>query len=134
MQCAWKIETFYRDLKHVLKAEKWHTRTLHGFYVELVSIMVLATLTRLAMVDAAAGRCPPGSLSFGKSFMWVRSALRVSATVPADQWSRLYAKLLEEIGKSRIDWRPDRHYERDRQKRRTQSRAKRAATLAGASS
>jgi len=129
----WHIETFYRELKHVLEVERWHARTLHSFYAELSFMMILATLTRLAMADAAGAGCPPGSLSFGKSLMHVRYALAVSAMLPAEQWPALYAELLVEIRRHRIDVRPNRHFERDRQKRRRQSRARRTANLVGAS-
>lgn len=130
----WHIETFYRELKHVLRIERWHARTLHSFYTELLFMMILATLTRMAMADAAASECPPGSLSFSKSLVCLRYALAVSAMLPAEQWPDLYAKLLAEIREYRIDVRPDRQFERDRQKRRRKSRAKRIAKLAGADS
>ena len=128
----WHIETFYRELKHVLEVERWHARTLHSFYVELLFMMILATLTRMAMADAAGTRCPPGALSFSKSLVRVRYALAVSAMVAPEQWPRLYAELLAEIRGCPIDVRPDRRFERDRQKRRNQSRAKQIANPPGA--
>lgn len=125
----WHIETFYRELKHVLEVERWHARTLHSFHVELVFMMILATLTRAAMADAAGARCPPGSLSFSKSLVRVRYALAVSALLRPEQWPQLYAELLAEIRRCPIDVRPNRQFERDRQKRRRQSRARRTASV-----
>lgn len=122
----WHIETFYRDVKHVLKAETWHTRTIHGFYAELMFIMILATMTRLAMADAAGDR-PPGTLSFTQSLEWMQTALILSARVPVAQWPGLYDQVLAEIAQCKTDVRPGRAFERNRQKRRQQSRAKRLA-------
>jgi hypothetical protein len=130
----WHIETFYRELKHVLEIERWHARTLRAFYVELLFMMILATLTRLTMAEAASTRCPPGSLSFGKALVRVRYALAASAILPPEQWADLYAELLAEIQRCRIDVRPNRQFERNRQKSRRQSRAKRAGQPAGANS
>lgn len=130
----WHIETFYREIKQVMKLEQWHARTVHSFYCELLFAMILATLTRLAMADAARGRCPPGQLSFKKSLEWMQIAVVVSATVPTHQWPQLYDELLLEIARCTIDIRPGRHYERNRQKRRKQSRTKRLAALTGATS
>ena len=130
----WHIETFYRELKHVLEVERWHARTLHSFYVELLFMMILATLTRMAMAEAAGTECPPGSLSFSKSLVCVRYALAVSAILLPEQWPELYAELLAEIKRCKIDVRPNRQFQRDRQKRRRQSRAKRTAQLEGAAS
>ena len=107
---------------------------MHSFFSELLFAMILATLTRLSMADAARGRCRPGQLSFKKSFEWMQIAVVISATVPPAQWPRLYDALLLEIARCKIDIRPGRHYERNRQKRRKQSRTKRLAALTGATS
>lgn len=123
----WHIETFYRELKHVLEIERWHARTLHSFYAELLFMMILATLTRMAMADAAGSQTAPGSLSFSKSLVWMRHALAISALLPAHQWPELYDAVLMEIAQCQIDVRPGRQFERHRQKRRAQSRAKRLA-------
>jgi hypothetical protein len=128
----WHIETFYRELKHVLRVERWHARTLHSFYVELLFMMILATVTRMAMAEAAGKDCPPGSLSFSKSVVRMRYALAVSALLPTDQWPQLYEELLGQLRQCHIDVRPNRQFQRDRQKRRRQSRAKRMAESAGA--
>ncbi len=125
----WHIETFYRELKQVLKVERWHARTVHSFYAELFFMMILATLTRLAMADAAGSRSSPGGLSFTKSLAWMRDALVISALLPIDQWPALYGRLLSEIARCKIDVRPDRQFERNRQKRRKHSRLKRLAAL-----
>jgi len=123
----WHIETFYRELKHTLKVQHWHARTLRGVYAELFFTMILACLTRLAMIEAAAKDGSVGPLSFGRCLQWVNIALAATATTAADQWALLYEDLLTRIRRCRIDVRPERNFERDRQKRRKTSRAKRLA-------
>lgn len=120
----WHIETFYRELKYTLKVQHWHARTLQGVYAELLFTMILATLARLAMIEAA-GKDNPAGLSFGRCLQWVTAALAATAWTPADQWARLYEDLLSRIRRCLIDVRPNRQFERDRQKRRKASRAKR---------
>lgn len=127
----WHIETFYRELKHTLRVEHWHARKPRSLYAELFFMMILATLTRLAMADAAGSHHPPGGLSFSKSLRWMQTALVISAMLPMPQWLALYAELLEKIRRCRIDVRPNRRFERDRQKRRKAARAKRLASLNG---
>jgi len=130
----WHIETFYRDLKHTLKIEDWHACKLRSLYAELFFMMILATLTRLAMADAAGSHHPPGGLSFTKSLCGMQMALVIAAVLPIRQWPALYAQLLEEIRRCQIVVRPNRQFERDCQKRRQASRAKRQALLSGVTS
>lgn len=119
----WHIETFFREFKHTLNAQHWHAQSLHAFYTELIFLMILVCLTRLAMADS--GVCP-SKLSFSKSLAWVKRMLALSAYVPCDQWTRCYQDLLQQLQLATIDIRPNRSFERDPQKRR-QLRRKRIA-------
>jgi len=127
----WHIETFFRDLKHTLGVTHWHARTLKPLYVELIFAMALATLTRLFMAQAAAqAHLSPPSLSFGKSLPRVVGALALAGSPYAPAWDRLHRQLLNSLALCTLDLRPSRSFERDTQKRRTASRAKRQLPLA----
>jgi len=126
----WHIETFYRELKHTLHLQRWHARTLHSLYAELFFMMILTTLTRLAMAQAA-GDQDPGMLSFARSLGWVLAGLHATTWLPPSDWPALYAHLLRQIRRCRIDLRPGRQFERHKQKRRAAARAKRLATSKG---
>lgn len=119
----WHIETFFREFKHTLKAQCWHARTPHAFYTELIFFMLLATLTRLVMADAAKweGICL-STLSFGKCFPYLKRALELVAYLPSPKWDILYEELLQRLVCLTIDVRPGRAFERNRQKRRKNSR------------
>jgi hypothetical protein len=120
----WHIETFYRELKHTLHLQRWHARTLQSLYAEWFFTMILTTLTRLAMAQAAGGD-DPGTLSFSRCLRWVQLGLLTTTWLPSDDWPGLYNQLLRQLRRCRIDIRPGRHFERHKQKRRAASRAKR---------
>lgn len=126
----WHLETFFREFKYTMKAQSWHARTSHAFYVELVFLMLLATLTRLAMAEAASRYgIPPGSLSFGKCLGVLKRTLELAAYLPLEQWDLLYQELLKQLVHFTIDVRPNRFFERDRQRYRRRYRNKRKAQL-----
>jgi hypothetical protein len=122
----WHIETFYRELKHTLHLQCWHARTLHSLYAELFFMMILVTLTRRIMAQAADGR-DPATLSFARCLRWVLMAALFAIGRPPDEWPALYDQLLRHVRRCRIDIRPGRQFERHKQKRRAASRAKRVA-------
>jgi len=124
----WHIETFYRELKHTLHLQRWHARTLHSLYAELFFTMILVTLTRLIMAQAAGGQ-DPATLSFARCLRWVLAAALLTMTRPPDEWPGLYDQLLVQVRRCRIDIRPGRQFERHKQKRRAASRAKRLASM-----
>ncbi|MFH0809745.1 MAG: IS4 family transposase [Pseudomonadota bacterium] len=127
----WHIETFFRDLKHTLHVTHWHARTLKPLYAELIFAMTLASLTRLLMAQAAAqAHVSPASLSFGKSLPCVVRALALAGSPFSPGWEQLHRELMECLAFCKLDQRPGRSFERDAQKRRTASRAKRRLPLA----
>lgn len=121
----WEIETFFRDYKHTLKATQWHARSLPAFWSELLFQMLLATLTRLAMAEAAlkSGRLPQ-ELSFSKSLAEVKRILLIIPLLPVSEWVRVSDELIQRLSTYLIDIRPGRRFERDTRKRRLQSRAR----------
>jgi len=119
----WHIETFFREFKHSLHATNWHARNLHSFYTEIIFQMLLVILTRLAMADAAKQTgIPMGQLSFSRCLAEIRYFLAMVVHLPVHRWPKIYKELLIRLSRLRIDIRPNRHFERDTQKRRQKSR------------
>lgn len=128
----WHIETFFREYKHTLNAQRFHARTEKALYCEVIFQMLLCTLTRLAMADAALeSGLIPGEISFTKSLCRMKNILEITATLPLEMWPHLYEQIIEKTAASKIDKRPGRAFERNRQKRRRQSRARRLAQAEG---
>jgi len=121
----WHVETFFRDFKHTLASQHWHARTLRGLYSELLFTMILASLTRLVMADAAvaAGR-RPGELSFSHALAKVTLAFDSLPGLPLARWPARYRRLVREVAQCLLDVRPDRTFTRDTQKRRRLRRRK----------
>lgn len=115
----WHIETFFREFKHTLSVQSWHARTAHAFYVELIFFMLLACLTRLAIIQSGKD---PSSLSFEKAFILTTRILILSAFIPMNQWDTLYSQFLKILATYEIDIRPNRSFERNPSKRREQTR------------
>lgn len=121
----WHIETFFREFKHSLQATNWHAHNLHSFYTEIIFQMLLVILTRLAMAEAAGQTgIPMGQLSFSKCLAEIRYVLVMVIHLPVRCWPKVYRELLIRLSRYRIDVRPGRHFERDTQKRRQQSRSR----------
>lgn len=128
----WHIETFFREYKHTLKAQRFHARTEKALYCEVIFQMLLCTLTRLAMADAAQrSGLSFGEISFTKSLCRMKNILEITATLPLEMWPHLYEQLIEKTATLKTDKRPGRVFERDRQKRRRLSRARRLAQPKG---
>jgi hypothetical protein len=121
----WHIETFFRELDGELDFQHWHTRKLRTLYVELLFTMIYVTVVRAHMAEAVARRpTHPGHLSFGASAdACTRTWCRIPRCTP-DRLQLLRGELLEHLATLRIDIRPGRLFERDTQKRRAASRAK----------
>ncbi len=120
----WHIETFFREFKHTLKAQHFHAHKKHALYVEIVFQMLLCTLSRLAMADAAmrSGQ-KPGEISFTKCLSEMKNILEMTAVLALEEWPHLYEQLIQRLGTFRIEKRPGRVFERDRQRRRRKSRS-----------
>ncbi len=126
----WHIETFFREYKHTLKAQRFHAHTKKALLSEVVFQMLLCTLTRLAMADAALkSGLSPGEISFTRSLCQMKNILQITATLPIERLPHLYEQLIDKMAALKIDKRPGRAFERNRQKRRRQSRSRRLAQL-----
>jgi hypothetical protein len=126
----WHIETFFREFKHTLQAQHFHARRKKALLSEIIFQMILCTLTRLAMADAAQqSGAAPGEISFTKALSQIKNVLEITATLPAKKWPALYLDLVKWLARCKIDVRPGRSFERDKQKRRRKSRSRRPAQL-----
>lgn len=115
----WHIETFFREFKHILCAQTWHAKTAHAFYVELIFLMLLSCLTRLAITQSGLA---PHKASFGKSLSLLKRMLQLAAFLPPEDWEQLYKHFLTQLSNCKIDIRPGRSYERDAITRRRNTR------------
>jgi hypothetical protein len=126
----WHIETFFRELDGELDFQHWHTRKLRGLYVELLFTMIYVTGVRAHMAEAVARKPTlPGHLSFGAGAdACLRAWCRIPKCAP-ERVQPLHRELLGYLATLQIDIRPGRLFERDTQKRRAQSRAKKLEAL-----
>jgi hypothetical protein len=126
----WHIETFFRELQEDLDFQHWHTRTLRGLYVELLFTMIYVTVVRAHMAESVARKPTlPGHLSFGAGAnVCMRAWCRIPKCAP-ERVQPIRRELIEELGTLKIDIRPGRLFERNTQKRRAQSRAKKLQAL-----
>ena len=115
----WHIETFFREFKHILCAQTWHAKTHHAFYVELIFLMLLSCLTRLAITQSGLA---PHEASFGKSLSLLKRILQLAAFIPSQDWEQLYKDFLTQLSDCKIDIRPGRSYERNATTRRLNTR------------
>lgn len=126
----WHVETFFRELQEDVAFEHWHTRRLKVLYAELLFHFIYVTAVRAQMAEAATAKgVLPGSLSFGRSALpcmhtWCRIGKSPPARAPA-----LHDELIAHLATLKIDVRPDRSFERDKQKRRKKSRRKKLQAL-----
>ena len=126
----WHIETFFRELTHVVEFEHWHTRTLKGLYVEMLFYMIYVSAVRAHLAEAAkAAGVLPGHLSFSRGAEFCVRAWCRMAKAPPDRAAQLRTELIEQLARTTIDIRPGRSFERDRQKRRLESRKKKLQAL-----
>jgi hypothetical protein len=126
----WHIETFFRELDGELDFQSWHTRKLHGLYVELLFTLICVTVVRAHMAESVAHKPTlPGHLSFGAGAdACLRAWCRIPKCAP-ERVQPIRRELVEHLATLQIDTRPGRLFERDTQKRRAQSRAKKLQAL-----
>lgn len=119
----WHIETFYRDFKSTMRANRWHCQSPDTFAKELAVKMILVCLVRRAML-AAAGRhqLPVGQLSFSAALTATNAFLAHLLRSSPDDFARLYDRFVDACGRSRVRQRPGRAYSRDKQTYRRRSR------------
>ncbi len=121
----WHIETFFRELSSDLDFQHWHTRTLHGLWVELLFTLIYVTVVRAHMAEAArAAGLLPSHLSFARGAeACARHWCRIPKASPAKA-AALRSELMAHLATLKIDIRPGRCFERNTQKRRAESRRK----------
>jgi len=126
----WHIETFFRELTHDVEFEHWHTRTLKGLYVEMLFYMIYVSAVRAHLAEAAKqAELLPGHLSFSRAAEFCVRAWCRMAKVSPERTALLRTELTEYLARTTIDIRPGRSFERDRQKRRLESRKKKLQAL-----
>ncbi|MBM4032616.1 MAG: transposase [Planctomycetes bacterium] len=126
----WHIETFFRELSDDLDFQHWHTRTLHGLWVELLFTMVYVTVVRAHMAEAArAAGLLPGHLSFGRGAEACQRHWCRIPKAPPEKLAVLRTELIDHLPTLAIDVRPGRSFERDTQKRRAESRKRKLQAL-----
>jgi hypothetical protein len=120
----WDIETFYRDFKHTLRATSWHCHTPTSFHQELLVHMIALCLIRTAMLEASRlANVSVGQLSFARALTETRLFLKfLLSTTEVLLWSSIYAAFVQCCSQHRVQFKPDRHFPRDRQQYRRKSR------------
>jgi len=109
----WRIETLYREWKHVLNIQNLRTHTPRGIHQEVHAQLMLYNLTRWVMTDAAEGTPHlPVDLSFTHCLTRLKIALAAMTAASPPQCQAIYARLLEEIRSCPIRKRPGRRYPR----------------------
>lgn len=120
----WDIETFYRDFKNSLQATSWHCKTPITFQQELLVHMISLCLIRIAMVEAShLANVTVSKLSFARALTETRLFLK--SLLSADEsclWPSLYSHYVLCCSRHRVQFKPDRHFSRDRQLYRKKSR------------
>jgi|SRR5579862_5014188 len=115
----WRIETIYRELKHVLDIQNLRSQTPAGILKEMHAQLLLYNLVRYAMTEAAEGTGKtPVEYSFAAAIDAVGSALLQLCRWHAPPLPAVYAQLLEDIRRAVIRLRPDRSYPRRREEKR----------------
>ena len=120
----WDIETFYRDFKHTFRATSWHCRTPESFQKELLVHMIVLCLIRLAMLEASRlAVVSVGQLSFARALTETRLFFKLLlTTVDVVLWPYLWQVFIRCCARHRVQFKPDRHFSRDRQEYRKKSR------------
>jgi hypothetical protein len=115
----WRIETIYRELKHVLDIQNLRSLTPAGILKEMHAQLLLYNLVRYAMTDAAEGTGKtPVEYSFTAAIDAVSNALLQLCHFHAPPLPAVYAQLLEDIRRAVIRLRPGRSYPRRREGKR----------------
>jgi hypothetical protein len=109
----WRIETIYREWKHVLDIQNLRSHTPQGIYKEVYAQLMLYNLTRWVMTEAAQGTPHlPVDLSFTHCLTHVKTALLAMTRASSSQCQAIYARLLADIRAHPIRKRPGRQYPR----------------------
>lgn len=112
----WRIETIYRELKHVLDIQNLRSLTPAGVTKEIHAHLLLMNLIRWSMTDAAEGTGKSAvEYSFTEAAQAVRGAIMSLFRAHAPALSEVYNQLLQEIRAAPIRQRPGRSYPRRRE-------------------
>jgi hypothetical protein len=121
----WRIETIYRELKHVLDIQNLRSQTPAGIAKELHAQLLVYNLVRFTMTEAAeTTKKTPVEYSFGAAVDAVRSALTQLCQPRAPALEEVYGQLLADIRRAPIRLRPDRSYPRRREGKRNKGHGK----------
>ena len=112
----WRIETFYREIKHTLEVANLRSKRVEGIYKEIHAQLTVNNLIRYIMTEAVEGTGEATvRFSFERSYRLVHEAISKMADnigFSARRLLRIYKAVLCEIRRYRIDWRPGRRYPR----------------------
>ena len=119
----WDIETFYRDLKHTLRATSWHCHTPTTFNRELLVPMIALCLIRIAMTEASRLKnAPVGEFSFARALTETRLFLKfIMSSAAGLLWSIIWQEYVKSCARHRVKNKPERQFSRDRQQYRRKS-------------
>ena len=120
----WDIETFYRDLKHALRATSWHCLTPETFHQELLMHMIVCCLIRAAMLEGSRPhKLSVGQLSFTRALTETRLFFKKLLTTPEMHlWASVWILYAQCCALHLVKHKPDRHFPRDQQEYRRKSR------------
>ena len=108
----WRIETIYREWKHVLNITNLRAHTPAGIVKEMHAHLMLSNLVRYVMCEACEGTGKtPLELSFLKALTAFKTAI-CRMSVRGAPIAEIYSDLLDEIRGSPILQRPGRSYPR----------------------
>lgn len=111
----WRIETIYRELKHVLNIQNLRSLTPAGIVKEVHAQLLLLNLIRWCMNEAAEGTGKSAlEYSFTAAVTAVRNALTIMFRAQGPALQEVYAQLLCEIREAKVRQRPNRRYPRRR--------------------
>jgi len=93
------------------------------FHQELLVHMIALCLIRMALLEASRlANVSVGKLSFARALTETRLFLKALLTAEVLLWSSLYAAYVLCCSRHRVQFKPDRHFPRDRQLYRKKSR------------
>lgn len=112
----WRIETIYRELKHVLDIQNIRSQTEEGIYKEVVVQMLTYNLIRFLMQEAAQRYCDKGTSAVGLSFKNALLIVQIYAPYLLQAKGKVlketYEQMLQSMAIYTVLQRPGRKYPR----------------------
>lgn len=120
----WHIETYYREFKSSMNAQKWHCGKVDSFIKELYAKIILSCIVRLAANEAINDtKLTVNDISFIRALHFTRCLLMELSFNPNLSYEEKWTQLLLLIkNKARARIKPNRHFSRDKQEYRKKSR------------